>query len=228
MFPWILAALGLGALAMWRKGSSVYQTVPLPDPRPEDWEGWVWPIPIHDGRIPQVSQEWKPGHDPGVGHSSGKTANHLGVDIMYPKRAGDPPGAVKHDASSHFIAPAGIPVLAAGPGKIWGTYQSAYGLSVLVDHGNVNQNLGGVNTFYQHLSALARDWKKGDEVKPGDVLGTWGFSTAQADGEQLRHLHFELRFPRSGYDPDAWRIDARPYMRFWRMLKDPTEQPGVA
>jgi len=198
-------------------------TVPLPEPRADDWKGWVWPVPITDGRVPVISQEWKPGHDPGVGHSSGKKDNHLGVDITFHRRDGDP-SHEKHTVSNGggFVSPPGTLVIAAGPGKIWGTYSSPYGLSVLVDHGKVSDNVGGANTFYQHLASYAREWKKGDEVKPGDILGTMGYSQAQADGEQFRHLHFELRFPRAGYEPNAWRINAAPYMRFWSKI-DPNK-----
>jgi len=215
---WLIAALAV-AYALSRKGGDSMSTVPLPEPRPEDWAGWVWPVPVTDGRIPVISQEWKPGHDPGFGHSSGKTSNHLGVDITFRRREGDP-AHEKHTVSQGggFVSPPGTLVIAAGPGKVWSTGKTGYGLNILIDHGRVNQNVGGVNTWYQHLAEFAREWKHGDIVHPGDVLGVMGFASSQGDGEEFRHLHFELRLPRVGYAQNAWRIDPAPYMRFWRKV----------
>lgn len=213
---WFLAAIA-AAYALIRKGGSSMSTVPLPTPMPGDWLGWVWPVPITGGRPPVVSQEWKPGHDPGPGHNSGAHSNHLGVDITFHKLATDPPGQVKHDTDGPFISPAGTLVIAAGPGKVWSTGKSSYGLNILIDHGTVGQ-AGGVNTWYQHLASFSKDWKHGDEVHPGDVLGVMGFPESSADSTQFRHLHFELRFPRVGYPQDAWRVDPEPYMRFWRKV----------
>lgn len=191
----------------------------LPTPQAADWVGWTHPLPRTCGdnksRTPVVTQEWKPGHDPVRGQASGASANHLGVDLMYTKLPDDPRGTVKHDASRVFIAPAESLVLCVGPGQVWGTYHSDfYGNAVLVDHGTVNPHLGGVCTFYQHLDRFARAWQKGDQVCPGEVLGVMGF--APGDPEGLRHLHFELRFPRQGVPQDDWRIDPEPYMKFWR------------
>lgn len=187
----------------------------LPTSRHQDWQGWVWPVPVTDGRYPVVTQEWKPGHDPKPGTPSGANVNHLGVDIMFRKKLGDVPNAVKHDASRIYIAPAGTRVLCAGPGKVWSTFHSTiYGWSILVDHGKVNDHVGGVCTFYQHLTgAFSQLWKKGDVVTAGQQLGIMGF--APGDPEGLRHLHFELRFPIAGVPQDDWRIDPVPYMVHW-------------
>lgn len=56
-----------------------------------------------------------------------------------------------------------------------------YGKHIIIDHGN------NVTSLYGHLSAI--NVKKGDEVKPGDVIGLEG-STGWATGP---HLHFEIR-----------------------------------
>lgn len=185
----------------------------LPAPSASEWEGWIWPVPIADGRTPVITQEWKPGNDPIPGQASSATANHLGVDIMYRKLASDPVGRVHHDASKAFIAPEGTKVLAAGPGKIWNVHHSDfYGTSVTVDHGD-HPTLGGRVTFYQHLASLARDWKKGDPINAGDVIGDMGY--APGDREGLRHLHFELWFPRKDTSALTWRIDPAPYMKLW-------------
>lgn len=190
----------------------------LPTPRRQDWTGWVWPVPVTDGRRAVITQEWKPGREPRVGEPSGAKSNHLGVDIAFRKQHGDPAGAVRHLATKAFIAPPGTRIICSGPGKVWGTYRhDYYGLSVLVDHGQVNDHVGGANTFYQHLESYARPWRKGDVVEPGTLMGIMGY--APGDREGFRHLHFELRFPRVGVPQDAWRIDPAPYMRFWEFVE---------
>lgn len=163
------------------------------------WEGWVWPVAVTDGREPVVSDHYQT-------HRSTDHRMHSGVDIMFKKRRWDPPERVKHTASLHYIAPEGTKILAAGPGKIWSTGSSERGLNILVDHGNVT-GFGPMTTWYQHLAAFSRRWKKGDTAQPGTVLGDMGYSTS--DGEQLRHLHFEIRNPTSPVDPE-------PYLRLWR------------
>ena len=155
----------------------------------EDWKGWVWPVPVTDGRIPRVSQEFRDGHN---------AKPHLGVDIMFPKLPSDsnigPPWGTKPNASGGgFFVPQGTQILAAGPGKIWTAGTTEYGKHIQIDHGDV-PGVGGMNTFYQHLSAFSKDWKKGDVVKAGDVLGTMGGAPNDFP-DHLVHLHFETWFP---------------------------------
>ena len=163
------------------------------------WEGWVWPVAITDGREPVVSDKYQL-------YKSADHRAHSGADIMFKKRPGDAPERIRHDASLLYIAPEGTKILATGPGKIWSTGSSERGLNILIDHGNV-PGFGPMTTWYQHLASFARSWKKGDRVQPGTVLGDMGYSTA--DGEQLRHLHFEIRNPTSPIDP-------APYLKLWR------------
>lgn len=179
-----------------------------------NWNGWVWPVAITDRRYPVITQGYKP-------------PRHLGVDIMFPKRAGDPLGPVKHDASLAYVAPAGTLILAAGPGRVWSSGEGQYGKYVLIDHGNV-PGIGGVTTFYQHLASLERNWQKGDVVFPGQVLGTMGYSPG-LDSEQLRHLHFELRFPGSPASQAdiRWAVNPAPYMALWRMTTAPSNDLGT-
>jgi Peptidase family M23 len=175
-----------------------------------DWSGWVWPVPRWQGRTPVITQEWKPGRDPVPGTPSSERANHLGVDIMFRKLPTDPPGNVLHDAEGSFIAPAGVPILAAGPGKIWARGEEPYyGKWLQVDHGDVV-------TFYQHLASYDREWRKGDRVEAGDVVGRMGY--APGDPQALRHLHFELWWPRKGEPFDSWRQDPRPHMDRWSVV----------
>jgi len=174
---------------------------------PVDFLGWVWPVPIWDGRIPRVSDGWGSKREGGA-------RNHKGVDIMFPKRAGDPAGKVPGLASKSFIVPLGTPVIAAGPGKIWSTGHSERGYSVQIDHGRVG-SAGGVVSFYQHLGSLARPWKRGDVVRPGDVLGFVGFSAI--DSEKLPHLHFELWFPKG--PQSEWARNPGPYLAHFAKIR---------
>lgn len=183
-------------------------------PRDGAWGGWVWPVAVTDGREPVVTQEFK-SWDGGDRNDTTRSANHLGVDIMFPKRNGDPVQAVKHDASRMFIAPKGTLVIAAGPGRVWSAGSGAYGKYVLVDHGAVGGV--GVNTFYQHLESFAQPWVRGARVEAGTVLGVMGYSPA-LDSEQLRHLHFELRFPVAGTSQQTWPVDPAPYLAGWRKV----------
>lgn len=177
---------------------------------PNDWNGWVWPVPRWLGRLPTISDHFSAvatrGH-----------RQHLGADITFRKVPGDPIGKIPHDATPQFISPLGTPIVAAGPGKIWTIKQTELGLSVQIDHGNVG-SAGGVNSFYQHLDSFSRPWRKGDSVYAGDQLGTMGYSPSDPEG--FRHLHFELWFPTR----KAVR-DPAPYMRNWRKI---TLSPGVS
>lgn len=178
-----------------------------PTPLAGDWRGWVYPVPVWEGRVPQVTD----------GYSNDRVPTHRkheGVDVMFPKKHGDPEGVVKHLASRMFIAPQGTPILAVGPGNVWSVGVDSYGHWILLDHGYVGPNAGGVTTRYAHLEGFSKDWKRGDAVKAGDILGLMGYPPG-ANDQQLRHLHFEIRFPRSGVPSTDWDTDPTPYMKFW-------------
>lgn len=170
----------------------------------ETWAGWVYPVAITDGRIPEISDKFQD-------HVSEDHRMHTGVDICFRKREGDPPGRVRHTATLHYISPEGTAILAAGPGKIWSTGETERGKNILVDHGDV-PGFGPMCTWYQHLASFEREWKKGDVIAAGDLLGRMGYSTL--DGEQFRHLHFQIHNPT---DP----IDPAPYVRFFRKTNGP-------
>jgi lipoprotein YgeR len=88
-------------------------------------------------------------------------------------------------------APVGTPIKAMAGGVVTATERNekAYGLKVVIDHGN------GVYTWYAHLSAFAVE--EGDEVEAGQTIGAVG-STGQSTGP---HLHFELRIENTPVDP---------------------------
>lgn len=187
--------------------------------RASDWQGWVWPVPVYQGRTPTISHEFKAGSRYG-GDGKLNYGAHLGVDVMFRRKPSDPSGppdtvAIPQGGTNPgWISPVGTPVVAAGPGKIWSSGTTALGHFVQIDHGNVG-SAGGVNTFYQHLSSLAKPWKKGDDVRAGEVLGTMGGDPSNVP--HLRHLHFELWFPRAGLSNEQWAHDPEPFMRTWKI-----------
>jgi murein DD-endopeptidase MepM/ murein hydrolase activator NlpD len=198
MRPLVLFLGGLYALRRF-----VWERSMHPAPKASDWVGWVWPVPVWNGRAPVVSD----------GYSRTATSSHrkhLGVDVMFYKVEGDPVGL---PYSSRMFTSQGAltPIVAAGPGVIWDASLSARGHQVTIDHG---KHVGGCTTYYQHLSAFTRDWKKGDRVEAGDELGTMG-GDVSSGANPLYHLHFELLFPRAGTSRDAWTADPVPYMRHW-------------
>lgn len=205
--------IGLGALAALsiKRGES---TMPFPSPRAIDWEGWNWPVPIWNGREPQISDAFQ--RIQTEAHRS-----HPGVDILFRKKAGDP-GFPYSTPTSFTSQGEGTPIIAAGPGKIWDAGPGrAWQLSI--DHGVVSRHVGGVVTWYQHLKGFSRAWKTGDVVKAGTILGYMGGDVPPHYA--LYHLHFELWFPRRGFPPQAWKADPQPYMKFWKKI--PITDEGI-
>jgi hypothetical protein len=89
-----------------------------------------------------------------------------------------------NDVVSPVVASAGGTVVSAG-----GSDNDAYGLHVVVEHGN------GLSTLYAHLSKILV--RKGQTVKQGDLIGHGG-DTGKADG---KHLHFEVQLSGMLLDP---------------------------
>lgn len=172
------------------------------------WDGWVYPLPtLADGRDAVVSD----------GFSAVATAahrRHVGVDVMYRRQPSEP--AELPRGTKLFYVPPNTPVLAAYGGKIWNTSVTGWGHAITIDHGNA-PGIGPAVTFYQHMESFARPWKKGDLVRPGDVLGIVGGSSI---GYTLHHLHFELWLPTRDK-----AVDPEPYMRKWQRL--PIEQLSI-
>ena len=162
------------------------------------WIDWVYPLPtLTDGREATISD----------GFSAIETADHrqhLGVDIMYRRVPSEVPALPR--GTKLFYTPENTPVVAAYGGKIWNTNITSLGHSITIDHGDVPE-IGPAVTFYQHMASFARDWKKGDVIRPGDVLGIVG---GPIIGYPLHHLHFELWLPTRDE-----AIDPEPFMTKW-------------
>lgn len=206
MIPAILAIVFIGLIASRKKMENEVTSNQVAESlNPSLWNGWVWPVPITEDRYPVVSQEYKPGV-------------HLGVDIMFRKNANDPKGNHPPRDVDGFIIPVGTVVIAAGPGKIWDAGETNRGHHIQLDHGIV-PGIGGVNTFYQHLASFEKDWRKGDEIKAGDVLGEMGGDPdSKHDPRHTVHLHFETWFPVKG--TTNWTRDPAHYLSMWRKIKE--------
>ncbi|MEA2320844.1 MAG: hypothetical protein QOD81_694 [Solirubrobacteraceae bacterium] len=89
-----------------------------------------------------------------------------------------------------FVAPAGAPVTAAGPGCVtFAGGDDGYGSLVVIAHG------GGVTSWYAHLSRI--DAPRGRCLAGGGRVGAVG-ATGRASGP---HLHFEVRVRGAATDP---------------------------
>jgi murein DD-endopeptidase MepM/ murein hydrolase activator NlpD len=97
-----------------------------------------------------------------------------------------------------YAANTGTPVLAAAPGTVlhvgYGGWGPAYGLHVILDHGQVQSG-------YMHLSTTAV--RPGQRVEAGDRVGKVG-TTGNSTGP---HLHYEERTA-----PYTYGHDRRPQL----------------
>jgi murein DD-endopeptidase MepM/ murein hydrolase activator NlpD len=171
---------------------------------------WVWPmLTLPDGRAPLISDGFGSPRDDGK-------RRHKGVDIMYrrPKPIVGGRYPLPDHGSRMFEVPPGAPIIAAHSGRVWSTGKTPLGNYVIIDHGPEPWS-----TFYQHLEALAipphragkqtANGKRGLELEVATPLGIAGHS--MVDGQQIRHLHFELRRGKTSIDP-------APLMKTWRKL----------
>jgi murein DD-endopeptidase MepM/ murein hydrolase activator NlpD len=102
--------------------------------------------------------------------------------------------------------PQGTPIRAAGAGLAYPFEDPArYGNYVIVQH------VAGYATVYAHMVRQNVTW--GQSVEAGDVIGFVG-STGNSSGP---HLHFEVRFAATPYDPMEY-LDGSP--------ADPTALPA--
>jgi hypothetical protein len=165
------------------------------------WKEWTWPLPVWNGRKPDISNGY------GTRYPDGHI--HQGVDIMYHWQEGDPTRAqdkIGVSPSGKWYVPEGMSVRAVQDGEVWGNpVKTAKGIGVIIEHGPKPYT-----TFYQHLSKVFV--KKRQSVRRGDIIGEVG---AGEEAGRLRHLHFELHQwgPAKG---QKTVLDPRPYMKaFW-------------
>jgi murein DD-endopeptidase MepM/ murein hydrolase activator NlpD len=183
------------------------------------FEDWVYPMPILDGIVPDVSSGF--GKD-GKGNKGRK--NHWGSDVMY-RRHDDDDGPQELYPRGHKYAglrrqkspiyspawycPRDVPIYAVGPGTVWSVNWGANN-NVKIDHHNV-PGFGPLCTWYQHCYDVLV--KKGDEVEAGDVIAIVG-----AGSSNLNHLHIEWRDYNRGNSRKAVVVDPEPFIENFRKL----------
>ncbi|MFZ5997024.1 MAG: peptidoglycan DD-metalloendopeptidase family protein [Nitrospirota bacterium] len=107
-----------------------------------------------------------------------------------------------------YAAPLSTPVSTVGTGKvIFAGKRGSYGKLVIVRHRN------GYETYYGHLSRIAKGIKRGTVLEQGQVIGYVG-ATGLATGP---HLHYEMRSNGRAVNPSSIRMaDGEPIPRHRR------------
>jgi murein DD-endopeptidase MepM/ murein hydrolase activator NlpD len=91
-----------------------------------------------------------------------------------------------------YSAPVWTPVSAIGDGKIaYAGYKGGYGKLVIIRHRN------GYETYYGHLSKIAKNIRTGKNVDQGQIIGNVGNSGLSTGP----HLHFEVRINNKSVNP---------------------------
>jgi hypothetical protein len=149
----------------------------LPTTASGPFQGWVWPMPVWNGRNPVITN----GFDPTPSAKWGM--KHAGVDIMYLRHPHE--SARLPEGHKRFFVPSErIPVYAVGNGVVIQSGKNPLGHHVIIDHGN------GYHTFYQHLTANGLP-PKSARITAGMPIGFVGHNPFPG-GYPLNHLHFEI------------------------------------
>jgi len=134
----------------------------------------AFPLSAFDGRLPVVSQGFRP-------------PRHKGVDIDYRAVPGDPRWSgvnTERRTKLFYFPPAGVVVVrAVADGVVRISHELRNGGSVRVAHGN------DLASLYLHLAH--RSVVVGERVRAGQALGLAGVPGRG----QFGHLHFEVRGP---------------------------------
>ncbi|MFQ6702880.1 MAG: M23 family metallopeptidase [Alphaproteobacteria bacterium] len=105
-------------------------------------------------------------------------------------------GKPKKHRGIDFAGKIGTELLAVAPGRVVSAGERVgYGTTVEIDHGL------GFTTLYAHLSQILVS--RGDWVRPGTVIGLAG-SSGRSTGP---HLHYEIRYKGSPFDPTKFVKD---------------------
>lgn len=161
-----------------------------PSSRPPGEEPrWRWPVPIWQGRRPQISDGWGSPRDGGA-------RKHRGADVAYWREKGTlpeyRPGTRQASKGGAFVMPDGTPMLAMGDGEVWSVTTTANGIMVVISHGKPWA------TMYQHMKACRWPDRKGAKggpiVKAGQQIGVVGngHQPGTAPAEAFNHPHVEF------------------------------------
>ena len=113
------------------------------------------------------------------GFRENEAKNHKGIDLV-PKSTAETPAVLAYDAGT-------VIQVQNYKGTTESTKNPGMGTSCAIRHAD------GTVTRYQHLKADSLKVKKGDTVKRGQVLGTYGRpTTGNSTGP---HLHFDISLP---------------------------------
>lgn len=164
-----------------------------------EFDGWHWPLAVLNvGGVlysPVVSDTY----------SAIKTATHRehhGCDVMYRRKSGGGPDQRyprnTSEGTPNYFCPTGTEALCPREGKIYADGVGGKGEWVIIDCGKP------IAIFMTHMRS--RRVKKGDLVKPGDVIGTVSYSPE--DAAKLNHMHIEVW--RNG--PSSAHVDPMPYL----------------
>lgn len=207
MKRWWWLALLLGYVALRRRSAGQLQAAPQEGTTMPAGD-WSHPMPalVIAGRryLPVISDGYSPVQTP-------THRRHLGADVMYKARSkADLPQYVpprERSKNRWYFFPFNVPIAVARDGVIWDVVRSpTRGIGVLVVH-----EKGTLATWYQHLAELTRDWKKGDKVTRGTLLGSQGYSP---NGDAPVHLHFG--FKKWDRGAKKWRyVDPGPLLDSW-------------
>lgn len=128
-------------------------------------------------------------------------ANSTTVALAYGWQIHPITGQVFFHSGVDLVAEVGTPVEAIAPGVVvFAKDQGSYGKLVIINHA------GGLQTRYAQLETIKV--KLGQNVKPGDILGTVG-ATGQPTS-RTPHLHFEIR----ANEPLGWTAkDPKEYLK---------------
>jgi hypothetical protein len=209
--PWLVGAGALAAFAWTRRDTHTpigASSRPVP-PTPQSLPGrWIWPVASWNGRAPAISD----------GFDSKRTGlpRHGGVDVMFPRQAGDPQKAGTPNGSKggSFVMPDDTVAVAASDGVVYQALKIETGYCVVINHAPHR-----IATFYAHLERLLVEPKQ--TIKAGDPIGIIGGNPL--DGEHLMHLHFEVWL---GGPLDA--IDPASLMNRWEVVADPRPSALIA
>lgn len=81
------------------------------------------------------------------------------------------------------------------------------------------RDIHNIYHYYAHLNNYNEDFKVGDVVKPGDILGTVGSSGYGPEGTSGKfppHLHYGM-YKDNG--KNEWSFDPYPYLKKWERMK---------
>lgn len=172
--------------------------IPVKDGEPYDeryptLHDWVHPVAAAPEMVPAKSTRWFGAVRHGVEREE-CGAGHCGVDLGGPR---------------------GQPIVAVAWGVVvraehsWMGRDGRSGRYVRIEHPD------GVYTAYMHLDDVAEGLDVGDEVQPGQMIGTLGKSGI-VNGEH--HLHFSLEVPGNGR-PQF--LDPAPFLKRARVVSAP-------